>query len=405
MSILTRIVAAVAISAVVAGGIYYVQKQPATKGGAPASTVAAPRPVPVIVAAVETAAVPVRLKLVGRAEAFATVTLRARVDGQVVETRYTPGMLVRKGQLMIRLDDSAIRAQLRQAEANLARDRAQLAKARSDLARYTELLAKGYVSPAQLETYRATVDALDATANAGLASVELLRVQLAYTAIHAPMDGVAGAVLVFPGGSVKANDTPLVVLNQVQPLYVSFAVPETQLREVNRDRLVERLRVEARLPGGGSEALAGQLVFVDNAVDSSTGTILMKARFENLQERLTPGQFVEVSMTLRTIEDALVIPSEALQSGPEGSFVYVAKDDRTVEVRKVQVLPADARRLIVQRGLSRGESVVTDGHVRLTPGARYEAKEPAKAPADLPARDSVGQRRGQPAEEPRKGKA
>lgn len=388
MSLLSRLAVAVAVSAVAIGGIYYQQTRSAAQSAAgPSKPGNAPRPVPVTVAQVETATVPVRLSLVGRAEAWASVTLRARIDGQVVETRYQPGMPVRRGQVMVRLDDRAIVAQLRQGEANLARDRAQLDKARSDLARYSDLLAKGYVSAAQLETYRAAADALEATVRADLAAIELLRVQLGYTTVTAPMDGVAGAVLVFPGGSVKANDTALVLVNQVDPLYVSFAVPETQLREVNRERLADRLRVEAQLPRAGGDALVGQLVFVDNAVDPSTGTIQMKARFDNRNERLTPGQFVEISMTLREVADALVMPAEALQSGPEGNFVYVAKDDGTVEVRKVRTAPADARRLMVQEGLARGEAVVTDGHVRLTPGARYEAKgqgtggDPKGAPA------------------------
>lgn len=378
MSTLTRVVAIAVTLAVAAGGVYYYRNRPAAPSAAPASKGAAARPVPVVVAPVQTARVPVRLNLTGRAEALSSVTLRARVDGQVVETRYAPGMAVRKGQVMIRLDDRAILAQLRQGEANLARDRAQLDKARSDLARYTDLLAKGFVSAAQLETYRATVDSLEATVGADTASNDLLRVQLGYTSIAAPMDGVAGAVLVFPGGGVKANDTPLVVLNQLHPLYVTFSVPETQLRAVNRDRLAERLPVEARIPRTDVK-LDGVLAFVDNAVDPSTGTIQMKARFDNRDERLTPGQFVEVSMTVRTLENALVMPSEALQSGPEGNFVYVARGDSTVEVRKVRTLPADARRLIVEEGLNAGESVVTDGHVRLTPGARYEAKDATKA--------------------------
>lgn len=384
MSIASRVVSVVILAGIAAGGYALYQQQQVQKQAADAGRKGASKggggqpPVPVVIAPVETRSVPVKLNLVGRAEAFSSVTLRARADGQVVQTYYTPGMHVRRGQVMVRLDSRAIQAQVQQGEANLARDRAQLDKAKSDLARYTDLLAKGFISPAQLETYRATVDTLDATVKADIASLELLRVQLTYTTIEAPMDGVAGAVLVFPGGGVKANDTPLVVINQLRPLYVTFAVPETQLREVNRDRLAERLRVDARIPGPGSEPVSGQLVFVDNAVDSTTGTIQMKARFDNANERLTPGQFVEVSMTLRNIDDALVIPNEALQTGPEGTYVYVAKTDQTVEVRKVQTRPADSQRLIVLQGLGAGEKVVTDGQVRLTPGSRWASRETPK---------------------------
>lgn len=374
----TRVVALAALASAAAGGVYLYQQRQAGNGSAPAVRSAGARPVPVTIAPIETARVPVTLTAIGRAEAHASVTLRARADGQVVATNFAPGAAVRKGQVMIRLDSRAIEAQLRQAEANLARDRAQLDKARSDLTRYTDLLAKGFVSPAQLETYRATVDSLDATVKADLASLELLRVQLSYMTVEAPLDGVAGAVLVFPGGAVKANDTPLVVVNQVRPLYVTFPVPETRLGEVGRERLAERLRVEARVAGKDSEVHVGELVFVDNAVDATTGTIQMKARFDNAAEKLTPGQFLEVSMTLRTLENALLIPSEAMQSGPDGNFVYVAKPDQTVEVRRVQAMPADARSLVVLKGLAAGENVVTDGQVRLTPGARYEAREAGK---------------------------
>ena len=381
MSTLSRVIATVVVGGLAAGGAYFYQNRPVDKDAAKASSKGAPqRPVPVMVAQVDQRSVPVKLNLVGRAEAFSSVTMRARIDGQVTEALYSPGANVRKGQVMVRLDARAIQAQAQQAEANLARDRAQLVKAQSDLVRYTDLLAKSFISPAQLEVYRASVDTLEATVKADIASLELLRVQLTYTTIEAPMDGVVGAVLVFPGGGVKANDTPLVVVNQIKPLYVTFAVPETQLREVGRDRMNERMRVDVRVPQVGAEPVSGQLVFVDNAVDSTTGTIQMKARFDNANERLIPGQFVEVSMTLRTIENALVIPNEAQQSGPEGNFVYLAKDDQTVEVRKVETIPADSLRLIVLKGLSAGDRVVTDGQVRLTPGAKYEAREPGKGP-------------------------
>jgi membrane fusion protein, multidrug efflux system len=379
MSNRLRLVSFVALAAIVAGGFaYYQQRQSADKAASAKGTQL--RPVPVTLATVESGSVPVKLSLVGRTEAYSTVTMRARIDGMVTESLYTPGMHVRKGQVMVRLDARAIQAQVAQGEANLARDRAQFDKARSDLARYNDLLAKGYISPAQLETYRATVDTLEATVKADVAALDLLRVQLTYTTIEAPMDGVAGAVLVYPGGGVKANDTALVVINQLRPLNVTFAVPETQLVDVNRERLAERLRVEARVPGSAAPVI-GQLAFVDNTVDPTTGTIQMKARFENADQKLSAGQFVNVSITVRTIENALVIPGEALQSGPDGNFVYVAKPDRTVEVRKVQTRQADERRLIVLAGLAAGEKVVTDGQVRLTPGSRYEARDAGKPPA------------------------
>ncbi len=189
------------------------------------------------------------------------------------------------------------------------------------------------------------------------------------------MDGIAGATLAYPGAMVKANDTNLVVINQLRPMYVSFAIPESQLREIERDRVNAKLVVQARAPSDPGAAATGELVFMDNTVDTTTGTINLKALLPNVDGRFTPGQFVEVSMTLRMLPDAMIIPSEALQSGPQGNFVYVAKPDNTVEMRRLATLPLDNKTLIVREGLKPGERVVTDGQLRLTPGARYEARQ------------------------------
>jgi multidrug efflux system membrane fusion protein len=358
----------------IAAGIYQWRQEPkaaAAAGGPPPG-------VPVTVAEVTQKTVPLKLNVVGRAEAYSTVTLRSRIDGQILELRYKPGEHVRKGQVMITLDPRILEAQVRQAEANLARDRAQLDKAQSDVERYTELLAKGFVSAAQVEAFRSTQATLAATVKADEASLDLARTQLSYTRIEAPMDGVAGAVLAHPGSMVKANDTSLVVVNQLVPIYVAFAIPESQLREIARVQGGRPFVVEARVPGQSQSLTTGELVFIDNAVDATTGTIQLKGLFKNPDARLTPGQFVEVSMTLRTVDDALLIPSEALQTGPQGTFVYVAKADNTVEVRKLATVALDARTLMVQQGLAAGERVVTDGQLRLTPGARIEVR-PARS--------------------------
>ncbi len=339
----------------------------------------ATRGVPVTVAPVQVKEVPLTLNLVGRAEAWSTVTLRSRVDGQITAVHYQAGQHVGKGQKMVTLDSRALQAQLAQVAANLARDRAQLEKARSDFARYSDLVAKGFVSASQLETYRAAVDSTEAIVKADLAARELAQVQLSYTTVVSPMAGVAGAVLVFPGASVKANDTALVVINQVRPIYVTFSVPERMLGQIDHARAGGPMPVTVAVPGAQRPKLAGTLSFVDNAVDSTTGTIVMKARIDNGDQKLTPGQFVEVSMVLRNLKDALVVPSEVLQSGPDGNFVYVARPDQTVEVRKVQTISLAGRELVVEQGLAAGEQVVTDGQLRLTPGARYEVREPATA--------------------------
>ena len=375
MSKRSSVVAALVFVAVVGGGAYlYQQRQVATAGVAKSAS-APPRPTPVTVAAVEQRDVPLRLNVVGRTEALSSVTLKARIDGQITGVQFKPGEHVRRGQAMVTLDARALQAQLQQSEANLARDRAQLDRAKADLVRNQDLLTKGFISTATLDGFRATVDTLEATIKADLAAVDLAKVNLSYTVITSPMDGVTGAVLAFTGGSVKANDTSLVVINQLRPIYATFAVPENQLAEIGRDRAASKLKVEARAPGNAGPTFVGELVFIDNTVDSTTGTIQMKAKFDNADERLTPGQFVEISMTLREIAGAIVMPAEALQAGPNGNFVYVAKPDQTVEIRRVRTLPAGKDRLIVETGLAPGDKVVTDGQLRLTPGARYEARD------------------------------
>ncbi|HMN80919.1 MAG TPA: efflux RND transporter periplasmic adaptor subunit [Burkholderiaceae bacterium] len=373
----SRILAVLVLLAAAGGGALFLQHR--SEANVKPKAAPAARGVPVTVASVQVKEVPLTLNLVGRAEAWSTVTLRSRIDGQITAVHYQAGQHIGKGQKMVTFDSRALQAQLAQVEANLARDRAQLEKARSDFARYSDLVAKGFVSASQLETYRAAVDSTEAIVKADLAARDLAQVQLSYTTVVSPMEGVAGAVLVFPGASVKANDTPLVVINQVRPIYVTFSVPERMLGQIDSARAGGPMSVSVAVPGAQRPKLTGTLSFVDNAVDSTTGTIIMKARIDNGDEKLTPGQFVEVSMVLRNLKDALVVPSEALQSGPDGNFMYVARPDQTVEVRKVQTISLAGRELVVEQGLAVGERVVTDGQLRLTPGARYEVREPAKA--------------------------
>jgi membrane fusion protein, multidrug efflux system len=382
MSKRTGVVAAIVFVSLAGGGAYLYQQRQVAAAGAAKSASTPPRPTPVTIAAVEQKDVPLRFNVVGRTEALSTVTLKARIDGLITAVQYSPGQRIRKGQPMVTLDARALQAQLQQSEANLARDRAQLDKAKADLVRNQDLLAKGFISSATLDGFRATVDTLEATVKADIAAIELAKVQLSYTVITSPMDGVAGAVLAFPGGSVKASDTSLVVINQLRPIYATFAVPENQLAEIGRDRAAGKLKVEAKAPGNVGPTYVGELVFIDNTVDSTTGTIQMKAKFDNANEALTPGQFLEISMTLRNIEGAIIMPAEALQAGPNGSFVYVAKPDQTVEIRRVKVLPASKDKLIVETGLNPGDKVVTDGQLRLIPGAKYEAREPRGPGAD-----------------------
>ncbi|MGE0310562.1 MAG: efflux RND transporter periplasmic adaptor subunit [Lautropia sp.] len=341
-------------------------------------------PVPVKVVQLKATRVPIEVKLVGRAEAASTVALRSRIDGQILEVRFAAGQDVRKGQLLVLLDDRVQTAQLAQARANLARDEANLRKAQADLKRSEELLGKGFVSGAQLDAARAAMASQQAIVEADRAAVQLAATQLGFARILAPIDGVAGNVLAYPGNIVKANDTQLVVINQIQPMKVQFSVPEARILELRRDGLpLERLPVSAGVPGDTRAPLQGRIDFIDNAVDVSTGTIALKAVFDNADRRLTPGQFVELAVTLREIPDALTLPAEALQTGPMGSFVYVAKDDGTVEVRRIQSISGNGTDLIVTAGLKVGERIVVDGQLRLTPGARYQdvGAGPRGAPA------------------------
>jgi multidrug efflux system membrane fusion protein len=337
--------------------------------------------VPVSLARAEAQDIPLLFEGVGRAEAFEGVTLMSRVEGQVEAVEYTEGAHVRNGQVMVRLDRGDFEAKLRQAEANLARDQALLAKARADLTRYASLKDQDYVSAEQLGEVEAAAAAAAATVKADSAEVDLARLQLNYTVIRAPFSGVAGARLVSPGTAVKVNETPLVVVNRVQPLYVSFAVPEKYLARVRAALASPPLRLTITVPGQAGSPHEGEARFLDNTVNTATGTILMKATLANREERLTPGQFLNVSLTLDILRHAVTIPAEAVQQGPEGSFVYTVRPDQSAEMRPVEVAATVRGRAAIARGLRAGETVVTEGQLRLSPGAKVKPKQPNREPA------------------------
>lgn len=337
-------------------------------------------PVPVTVAEARAADVPLLLSAPGRAEAYESVTLKSRVDGQVAGVEFTEGQPVRAGQVLIRLDPADFAARLRQAEAGLARDEADLAKARADVARYQSLREQGFVSEEKLAELRAAAAAAAATAQAGRAALDLARLQLEHTVISAPFAGVVGARLVHPGSAVKVNDTELAVVNRVQPLYVSFAVPEKYLPRLRAAMGRGTLTVAARVPGDDRRAFAGTVRFLDNAVDAATGTIRLKAVLDNREEVLAAGQYLEVSLTLETLRDAVTVPAEAVQQGPEGSLVFVLRPDQTVETRPVRLATVAGGVAALGQGLKAGETVITDGHSRLTPGAKVKIKTPGGKP-------------------------
>jgi len=331
-------------------------------------------PVPVTVTSVTQQAVPYRIQAVGSAEAYATVAVKARVDGQIVEVRFREGQEVRAGNVLFNIDPRPFEAALRQAEANHQRDLAQLAQAERQEARYQELLAKNFVSKEAYAQFRTGTETAAAAVLASKAAIDNARLQLEYTTIRSPIDGYAGRIQIQKGNLVKANDaTPLVVLNQVHPIYVSFAVPEQELPSVRKYLATGPLAVEAR-PPNAERAASGRLVFIDNTVDSTTGTIKLKALFENRENTLWPGQFVTASLRLYEQKDALTVPSRAVQTGPSGQYVFVVKPDMSVEVRPVSVQRSEGDLAIIATGLARAEQVVTQGQLRLAPGTKVIVK-------------------------------
>lgn len=376
----TRLILAAGLALLAVGGFWTLQ---ARKANAPAT--AAPA-VPVVVAQAVGGKMPVVLGVVGRAEAYESVTLKSRLDGQVLSVAYVEGQHVNQGDVLVRLDPADYEARLAQAEANLAKDRALLAKAHADVERYVALKARGFVSDEKVNEVRTADAAAAATLKADQAAFELARLQLSYTTVKAPFAGVVGARLVFPGTAVKTNDTALAVVNRIRPLYVSFAVPEKHLPRLRAAMRSGPLNVRVGLPGSKEAAFEGQARFIDNAVDPASGTIQMKAVLDNRDEKLTAGQFLTVSLDLETLDNAVLVPSETVQQGAEGNFAYVVKADDTVELRKVDVVASYQGRSAIGQGIAAGETVVTDGQLRLTPGTAVQRRTPEALPATAPAK-------------------
>src|SRR6266849_6617778 len=370
------LIAGAVVVALGAGGIAaYFSTDSGAKEGRKAGK--EPPAVPVTVAPVAQETVPIELRAIGNVEAYSTVALKARVDGQIVKVNFREGQPVGKGEVLFRIDPRPYEAALRQAEANALRDAAARDQARSQDRRYQELLQKNFVSKEAYAQIRTNAETAAATVKASQAALENARLNLEYCTITSPLDGYVGRVLLQAGNMVRANDAnPLVVINQVRPIYVNFAVPEQNLPEVRKYRAAGPLTVET-LPDPGASPVRGQLIFVDNAVDPSTGTIRLRAQFENADAALWPGQFVNVSLRLTEQVDAIVIPSPAVQNGPQGQYVYVVGPDLVADVRKITVLRTDGERTIVATGLQKGERVVTRGQLRLGSKTRVQIGKPA----------------------------
>lgn len=331
--------------------------------------------VPVLVTKVTREAVPVELHAIGTGQAYKTVSVESEVAGIVKEVHYRPGQFVEKGALLVRLDDRPFQAALAQAQAALARDQAQAQLQQTNLKRYDQLLKAGIVPQEQYDQYLATSTAAQATVRADEAAIQTAKIDLSYCSIYAPISGVVGAQLVYPGATVKAHDLPvLAVINQVSPIYVTFSVPQQYLEEIKGFMARSRLPVQA-IPPGGSKPEGGYLTFVNNAIDTNTGTIQLMGTFPNGDHRLWPGQFSNVVLRLAEKQNVLVVPSQTIQSGQEGDYVYIVKADKTAAVRQVKVGQTVNNVTEVLQGLSAGETVVTDGQLRLAPGVKvYFAK-------------------------------
>ena len=346
-----------------------------TAAGAPAVT-SGPPPVPVTTATVVTKSMPLELRVIGSAEAYSTVAIRSQITGQLTSVTFREGDEVKQGQVLFELDRRPLEAALQQAEANLERDMAQAANAVVQSKRLQDLVDRGISPREQAETSLTAVAALNATVTADRATVENAKVQLQYATITAPISGRTGALLVNQGNLVRANDaSPLVTINQVSPISVTFAIPESRLSELNRHLAIGSLQVTATPPNDDSQA-HGRIAFVDNAVDQNTGTIRIKATFPNERRTLWPGQYVNVVVTLATESAAIVVPTVAVQAGQQGPYVFAVTEDRTVEMRPVTVARTRGAETVIASGIAPGETVVTDGHLRLVAGSRISEKAP-----------------------------
>lgn len=326
-------------------------------------------PVPVKVAVAVQGDIDLSLRQVGSVQAWSTVNVSSQVDGQIQSLAFVPGAHVRKGDVIARIDPRPLQAQLDQAIGNVARDQANLVKAKADLARYTPLLAKGYVAQTDIDTYKANLGVAAAALQSDRAAQEFAQTQLDFTRIVAPFSGVVGAPLVYPGAVVSANNTSIVVLNQIEPVWVAFALPEDSLPAVRQAQARGVVNVQAHLDGDPGQPLDGTLQFINNAVDTTTGTITLKARFDNADDRLTPGQFVNVTLPTTRISNAVTVPVVALQNSSTGSFVFVLKPDGTVEQRPVTAGTSTADRVVIDKGVAAGERVVVDGQMLLVNGS------------------------------------
>ncbi len=363
-----------------AGGALYafspLEGEPASRQLA--ADVAPPR-LPVLVAEAAIKPMPVTLSTIGRVQTVKSVAIRSRISGVIATVSVGDGADVKAGDPLFRLDEREAKAQLRQAEAALARSQVELDEARRDLKRISSLVEKNVSARQQLDSQQAMVDAFKAQVRENDAAIERARIQLSYALIDAPFDGRVGTVNVTRGASIDANAAvPLLTINQLRPVYVAFSVPQRYLTQLHDALAAGPLMVTAAIPGGEIAPQQGSVAFVENAIDAATNMLPVRAVFENAETRLWPAQFVTVTLTLRTEPDALVVPTEAVQTDQVGSFVFVVMADSTVETRRVTLKRTVGDEAVIEGAVRPGERVVTRGQLRLDAGSVVEIKEKAE---------------------------
>jgi multidrug efflux system membrane fusion protein len=336
---------------------------------------------PVAVATASREDVPIQVQAIGWAEAYATVTIRPQVEGQLTEIHFTEGQQIKIGDLLFTIDPRPFVAALRLSEANLLKDQALAEDAEREASRVTDLFAKNMAADRERDQARANSDAVRAQVQADQAAVENAKLRLEYCTILSPIGGRAGARLVDVGNIVEANKTALVTVNQISPIFVTFSVAERHLSLIKQEMQAAPLTVETQFADESSDPIIGRLAFVDNQVDMLTGMVRLKATFPNEDHRLWPGRFVNVALTISKQQDAVVVPTSAVQTGQRGTFVFVVRGDSTVEMRPVSVGANVHERTVLSEGVQAGEVVVTDGQLRLTPGAKVRSKANANTEA------------------------
>ena len=359
--------------AISAGGfcIFAVELATALK---PAASLHPPiKAVPVLAAKAETQDVPIILRGLGTVTAFNSVALRSRVEGAITQVNFREGQVVHAGDLLIQLDPRPYQAALDQAQANLSRDQAALANAKVDLARYADLLKRNFSPEQQFATQKTTVAQNEAATQADQAMIQSARLNVDYAALRSPIDGFTGIRQIDIGNLIQANSAQnLVTITQIQPIYVVFTLPEADIDRVRGAMSKGTLAIQAFMADDRKMIAQGKLDLIDNTVDQTTGTVKLKAEFANADGALWPGQFVNAHVVLSTVHDGVTVPSDAVLTGPDGTFTYVVEPSSKVKLQPLQVLQTESNRALIGTGLKLGDEVVTAGQFRLQPGTTVQ---------------------------------